>query len=236
MLVASVVAGQMMSRTGHYKVQAIVGSVFVLIAMLFLRTLDTSVAKWQISAYMVILGLGFGSMMPPLSLAVQNAVPHQYLGVASSTNQFFRQVGSVFGIAIFAVILTNSYEKSFDSTLSAEAKAQLGPERVAIFNDPTLPLNPRQFALVTASIQKEPGGAELVAVAAAAQRDSVAAGVRAIFTVATVVAAVGIVLLLLLKEVPLRRDNKMPAAAPGIEGRPNVAADVAPAPGRVIGH
>ncbi|MFN0148055.1 MAG: MDR family MFS transporter [Dehalococcoidia bacterium] len=240
MLVASVIAGQMMSRTGHYKVQAIVGSIFVLVAMLFLRTLNTSVAQWQISAYMVILGLGFGAMMPPLSLAVQNAVSHEYIGVASSTNQFFRQVGSVFGIAVFAVILTNSYESSFQDELSADAKAQLGPERLAIFNDPTVALNERQFALVTASIREEPGGPELVAAATAAQRESVAAAVRDIFTVATVVAALGILLLLLLKEVPLRRDNA-PAPAPegahaGPEGRAAGPSEVSPSPGAVGGQ
>ena len=157
-----------------------------------------------------------------------------------STNQFFRQVGSVFGIAIFAVILTNSYERSFSDELSAEQKAQLGPARVALFNDPTLPLNARQFALVTASIEKEPGGVALVAAASAAQRESVAAGVRAIFTVASVVAAVGFLLLLLLKEVPLRRDNRMPeassAAGPGPEARATIPGDVSPAPGPAAGH
>jgi EmrB/QacA subfamily drug resistance transporter len=220
LLVSSVVAGQLMSRTGRYKFQALIGSVLVLVAMILLRTMDTSVAKLEISAYMVILGLGFGAMMPPLSLAVQNAVSQQHLGVASSANQFFRQIGSVFGIAIFAVILTNSYDASFEKRVTDADRMALGKETVALFGDPTLALNEGLFDRIKAQYGQTPDGAALIDRAVDAQRESVAVAIRDIFTVALAVAALGILLVLFLKEVPLRRDFKTPGAQPTGERGP----------------
>jgi EmrB/QacA subfamily drug resistance transporter len=213
LLAASIFGGQMISRTGKYRVQTVVGSCLVLIAMLFLRTLDTDVVMWHMSAIMVLLGVGVGLVMPTLSLSVQNAVPYKYLGVASSSSQFFRQIGSVFGIAIFAVVLNNSFEASFDELVPADKQAILTAPIVEQLKDPTIQLNPAVFGAVKAAILKKEGGEELLASTTKAQRESVAAGVRDIFTGAAIVAALGILGCLVLKEVPLRRDFKTAAQA-----------------------
>jgi EmrB/QacA subfamily drug resistance transporter len=208
LLFASIIGGQVISRTGRYRWQTVLGTTVVLGAMLFLRRLDLETPKLQISAIMVVLGIGFGMSMPTLSLSVQNAVPYKYLGVASSSSQFFRQIGSVFGIALFAVVLNNSFNASFHDMLTPEDEARLTPPIVAALEDPTIALNPHAFAAIEQSVRAQEGGEALLAKAVAAQRESVASAVRDIFTGATITAAIGIVLCLLLKEVPLRRDFK----------------------------
>ncbi|MBI2765505.1 MAG: MFS transporter [Chloroflexi bacterium] len=209
LLISSVVAGQLIARRGHYRNLTIFGSFLILAAMLFLRTLDVGVVKWHISAYMVLLGLGIGLVMPTMSLSVQNAVPYRYLGVASSSNQFFRQMGSVFGIAIFAVVLTNSYESSFNDRVPAETRGQLAASgTLDAFLDPTLALNPREYAIVTARVDSLDNGPAILASTNAAQRSAVAFAVRNIFTGAVIVAVVCVILTLLMKEIPLRRDFK----------------------------
>ena len=205
MLAASVIGGQVIARTGRYRWQTVIGLCLVLAAMLFLRRLQLDTPKWEISAIMVVLGLGFGMSMPTMSLSVQNAVPYQYLGVASSSSQFFRQIGSVFGIAIFAVILNSSFDAEFHERLTPAAEATLGASVVTALEDPTLPLNPREFAKVTESAKAQEGGEAALAVAILAQKEGVAKAVRDIFTGATITAIVGIILCLLLREVPLRK-------------------------------
>jgi EmrB/QacA subfamily drug resistance transporter len=221
MLGASIIGGQIISRSGRYRIQTITGSIIILSAMLFLRTLDVDVVRWHISAWMVVLGVGFGLVMPTMSLAVQNAVPYQYLGVASSSSQFFRQIGSVFGVAVFGALLASSYHSAFSDNLSADTKAALGPQTVEQFDDPTLILNKREYAIVQKKVLALDGGPQLLKETVATQKESVAIAVRLIFTGATTVAAICIGMAFLMKEVPLRRGfghtgegEGPPAAAP----------------------
>ncbi|MCK9517939.1 MAG: MFS transporter [Dehalococcoidia bacterium] len=207
LLGASIIGGQLISRTGRYRYQTMLGAACTLIAMLFLRTLDVDVVRWHISAFMVVLGAGFGLVMPTMSLGVQNALPYKYLGVASSSNQFFRQIGSVFGVAIFAAVLTSSYETSFANDLPAEPAATLqATGTLDAFRDPTLPLNPREYVAVQQRVRAADGGDEALTAAESVQKASVAVAIRKIFTWSAIVAAITIGLVALMKEIPMRRD------------------------------
>lgn len=224
MLVASIIGGQVIARTGRYRWQTVIGTCVVLAAMLFLRRLNLDTPRWHIMGIMVLLGVGFGMSMPTLSLSVQNAVPYKYLGVASSSSQFFRQIGSVFGIAIFAVVLNHSFDARFQDLLTPEDEARLTAPIVSALEDPTIALNPRAFRKIEEAVTAQEGGEALLAKAVQAQKESVASAVRDIFTGATITAAIGIILCLLLKEVPLRRDFKN-ATTPADDSTP---ADAAP--------
>lgn len=224
MLVASILGGQLIARTGRYRVQSVLGSIIVLGCMLFLRTVEIDMVKWHISAAMVVLGFGVGLVMPTMALVVQNAVPYRYLGVASSSNQFFRQIGGVFGVAIFAAVLTSSYESAFSDQLAPSVRDSLGPEVVTSFEDPTLPLNPTEYRAVTAAVSGREGGKETLAAANQAQRESVAIAVRDIFTGSAIVAGLGIVLCAFLKEVPTERRLR-----PAAEGEAAAAEQPPPA-------
>ncbi len=237
-LVTSIIGGQIIARRGHYRWQTILGSLSIFGSLAWLSTLSVDTPRWEISARMVVLGLGFGLVLPTMSLVAQNAVNYTMLGVASSTNQFLRQIGAVLGTAVFGAILANAYHAGFDDQLStgatatleqAEATGALPAGTLDEFDDPTLALAPRAYHEVQVAISALPGGPALFAETQSAQREAVAIAVRRIFLVASAVAALTVVLAFTMKEVPMRRDFRPPAPA-GAPAGPLGAAPLATAP------
>jgi EmrB/QacA subfamily drug resistance transporter len=105
-MTGAVSSGIAISKTGKYKVFPLVGialMVIALVSMSFVVKADTSV--WTLVPFMVLLGLGLGFNFQPVILAVQNAVPPQEMGVATSSVTFFRQMGGTLGVAVFLSIL-----------------------------------------------------------------------------------------------------------------------------------
>jgi EmrB/QacA subfamily drug resistance transporter len=222
LLVASVLGGQLIARTGHYKWMTTIGGVIVIAGLIPLARLDVGSSKISISATMVVLGVGFGLMMPTMSLVVQNAVEYRYLGVASSSSQFFRQIGTVLGTAVFGTVLATSYHGAFHNQLSAADQATIGPAVLQRFDDPTLALNQQAFASVQSAIRatSPADGQRLLDTALAAQRESIAIAIRRLFAAAVGIAVVALVLTLFMKEQPLRRDFKPVLEAEGASHEP----------------
>jgi EmrB/QacA subfamily drug resistance transporter len=228
-LLSSIIGGQIIARSGHYKWQTCLGAVLILGAMLFLMNIGASTKEWHLSAYMVILGLGFGLVLPSMSLVVQNAVSYQYLGVATSASQFFRQIGGVFGTAIFGAILAASYQGAFNEHVPADVPQAVPQQTLAHFEDPTLQLDQRTFALVRREFEALPDGSRLLDEVITAQKEAISIAIDNIFTAAAGVAALCLVFTLFMPELPLRKDfQEVGGPAPG------QAPGAAP-PGRVPG-
>lgn len=105
-MVASIGSGQLISRTGRYKIFMQVGFVVATIAIALLSTLTPESGYLQEAITMVFLGLGMGVAMPVINLAVQNEFEQKELGVATSSSQLFRSLGSTIGTAVFGALLT----------------------------------------------------------------------------------------------------------------------------------
>ncbi len=213
-LITSVVGGQLISRRGKYKWQTVFGTGLIAFALGMLTTISLDTRLWQISVIMVVLGLGFGLVLPTMSLVVQNAVSQQYIGVASSSSQFFRQIGSVIGIAVFGAILANSYTSQFSSRFSAEDQAAVGPAIVAQLQAPTIRLNEQQYGRIQTEVLALPDGAAILERAEQAQGQSVVVAVRRIFIAAFGAALVCALFAIILKEMPLRRTMGPPPGQP----------------------
>jgi EmrB/QacA subfamily drug resistance transporter len=104
LLLSSTVSGQIVSRTGRWKVFPIAGTAVTTIGLLLLHRLDEHSSTAQMSAFFFVFGLGLGLVMQVLVLIVQNAVPYEDLGVATSGATFFRSIGASFGVAVFGTI------------------------------------------------------------------------------------------------------------------------------------
>jgi EmrB/QacA subfamily drug resistance transporter len=104
---ASIVSGQLISRTGHYKIYPILGSAVSALGMWLLSELAADTPRLDYSIWMAVLGAGIGLVMPVLILAVQNAVDPTDLGTATSANNYFRQIGGSVGAAVFGTLFTN---------------------------------------------------------------------------------------------------------------------------------
>lgn len=203
-LFTSILGGQLMARTGRYRTMVIFGASLVLTSLVLLLTLDVGSPEWHVSVFMVISGLGFGLVLPTMSVVTQNAVPHEFLGVATSARQFFMQIGQVMGIAIFGVVLASSYQSSFDSRLPEEARAQAPAATLQKFDDPTLSLDKNNYAAVQAEILALPGGQPLLDTMLDAQKESVSDAFHHVLLGSVAIILGTLVLALCLKELPLR--------------------------------
>lgn len=101
---ASVISGQLISRTGKYRVYPIAGSALAALGMWLLSRLETDTPRLEYSISQAVLGLGIGLIMPVLVLAVQNSVRPADLGTATSANNYFRQIGGSVGAAVFGTL------------------------------------------------------------------------------------------------------------------------------------
>jgi MFS family permease len=104
---AAMITGIVISRIGKYKPFPIAGTAIAVVGMFLMSRLGVNTSATERGIYMLILGLGLGMAMPVLTLAVQNALPLKDIGTGTSSNLFFRNMGSSFGTAIFGAILTN---------------------------------------------------------------------------------------------------------------------------------
>lgn len=105
-MISSITSGQIISRTGRYKVFMQVGFTVATAAMIAMTFLSPETSYVYEAIVMLILGLGLGVAMPVLSLAIQNEVEQKDLGVATSSSQLFRSLGSTVGTAVFGAMLT----------------------------------------------------------------------------------------------------------------------------------
>ncbi|HMH58828.1 MAG TPA: MDR family MFS transporter [Galbitalea sp.] len=112
LMISSIVSGQLISRTGRYKIFPILGTAFMGLGFVILTTLKADTNYWILAAAMLLVGLGLGQMMQTLTIASQNAVGPRDIGVATSSSTFFRQVGGTLGVAvIFSVVFSTIGDK-----------------------------------------------------------------------------------------------------------------------------
>ncbi|MEU5362645.1 MDR family MFS transporter [Streptomyces sp. NPDC005925] len=104
LLLASTGSGQIVSRTGRWKVFPVAGTAVTALGLLLLHQLDENSSTLEMSAYFFVFGVGLGLVIQVLVLIVQNAVSYEDLGVATSGATFFRSIGAAFGVAVFGTV------------------------------------------------------------------------------------------------------------------------------------
>ncbi|GAA4544698.1 MFS transporter [Pseudonocardia xishanensis] len=121
-MVASIVSGQVTSRTGRYKIFPVIGTALLTGALLLMHFLVTwDIPLWELDLLMAMFGLGLGCCMQTLVLAVQNAVPARDMGVATASSTFFRQMGGTLGTAIFLSILFSTVGDKITAAFQGDA-------------------------------------------------------------------------------------------------------------------
>ncbi|MEU1134904.1 MDR family MFS transporter [Streptomyces sp. NPDC005900] len=146
MLLSTTASGQIVSRTGRWKVFPVVGTAVTTVGLLLLHRLDEHSSTGEMSAYFFVFGLGLGLVMQVLVLIVQNAVGYEDLGVATSGATFFRSIGASFGVAIFGTIFTNRLGDKLTDALAGQRL----PPGVGVS---TLEADPRGIARLPAELR-----------------------------------------------------------------------------------
>ncbi len=133
LLIASIGSGQIISRTGKYRIFPVTGTIVLAAGYLVLTFLTYDKPLWYIFIAMFLIGLGLGQMMQTLTLASQNAVEPTQMGVATGASTFFRQIGGTLGVAVllsvlFAALPGNVFAANENTaTISAGLNAALTP-------------------------------------------------------------------------------------------------------------
>ncbi len=104
----SILSGFLASKTGRYKPFILAGYVGVMIGVVLLSRIGPDTTAFDLGWRMFIVGVGIGPTQSLFNLAIQNAVPPAQIATATSTSQFFRQIGSTVGVTIFGTMLTGS--------------------------------------------------------------------------------------------------------------------------------
>ena len=180
-VIGSNVTGRMVSRSGRYRKFPIFGLSMALLGVSALATLSAGTGRLLISAAMGVLGVGVGCSMPVLMVAVQNAAAFPDMGVATSSVNFFRTLGSAFGVALFGVVVRTQLNTTIEERLPGSDLAADGE----LLGSP-------------AAIRQLPAE-QFEAVA-----DGVASGVGMVFVAAVPIMALALVLAWFLEEIPLR--------------------------------
>ncbi|MFE7772577.1 DHA2 family efflux MFS transporter permease subunit [Streptomyces sp. NPDC057445] len=132
LLVTSTASGQIVSRTGRWKVFPIVGTAVTALGLLLLHQLQEDTPAWEMGLYFFVFGAGIGLVIQVLVLAAQNSVSYADLGVATSGSTFFRSIGASFGVAVFGTIFANLLNaKLADALAGHRLPPGVGPEQVA---------------------------------------------------------------------------------------------------------
>ncbi|PPF90035.1 MFS transporter [Subtercola sp. Z020] len=103
----SILSGLAITRTGKYKIFPILGTLITGAAMFAMTTLSATTPIWLICVFLFVFGAGLGLIMQVVVLVVQNSVPATQVGTATSTNNYFREVGSALGVAVFGALFTS---------------------------------------------------------------------------------------------------------------------------------
>ncbi|MET7290714.1 MFS transporter [Streptomyces griseoloalbus] len=116
---ASVISGQLISRTGRYRRHPVVGSALAVAGMWLLSRLETGTPRLHYGIWMAVLGAGIGMVMPVLILAVQNSVRSADLATATSAHTYFRQIGGNVGAAVFGTLFAGRLTDALGERLPA---------------------------------------------------------------------------------------------------------------------
>jgi len=191
----SIFSGKAISKSGKYKKFPVMGTTLMTVGILLMVTLTRETPFWQLSIFSILVGAGLGLSMQTIVIALQNSVDFKDMGVATSSNTFFRSLGSVFGTALFGSILTNRVAHYLQSGFTDLAATN--PAAVSGFDPEKL----KQLSSNTAVLKDLPVAVQNTAL------DAFVNSFHVVFLAAAPVTALGIIFALMLREVPLRTNK-----------------------------
>jgi EmrB/QacA subfamily drug resistance transporter len=125
MMAVSLVVGNLITRTGKYKIYPFLGGVMMTLAMVLLAQVDINTSRFTLGVFMFVLGVGMGFLMQTTMLIAQNSVEQKDLGVASSAATFFRSIGGSFGVALFGTIFVQKFKDDMTQQVAKLPREQL---------------------------------------------------------------------------------------------------------------
>jgi EmrB/QacA subfamily drug resistance transporter len=207
-MISSLVGGQLLSRTGRYKVLALVGFVIAAAGMFMLAQMGISTSNTVLVRNMVITGLGIGVMLSLFTIVVQNAFPFRQLGEVTASLAFFRQMGSTIGLAVFGAVLSHVLTSDLQARIPSQLKpyvsanqlSQVSPSGASAAPSATL-----QNALTQMFGPKE--AEAILQQLEHAVKTSLSNAITEVFLIGAVLMVVCFIATFFLREIPLRKSH-----------------------------
>lgn len=195
------ISGQALSRTGgHYRIQGALGLAIMLVGVGMLATASAETTRAWALAAAVIMGFGLGNTFPVFTIAVQNGVPQRYLGVATSSTQFFRSIGGAIGLAVLGAFMVSRFKSGLSTSLPPESLDRVVTGAGA---NPNALVDPGSLSRLRESLSSFPP--DVVERVLGGLRTALAGAIGDVFLVTFVVIAVALVAVLFIKEIPLTK-------------------------------
>ena len=218
LVIGSIASGQMISRTGRYKLIAIIGLAIVTASIYWMSTMTANTTQTELVMRMIVTGVGLGITMPIFTIAVQNSFEYSKLGVVTSSTQLFRSLGSTVGVAVMGSILNNALVAKMSSFASDPLIRNLSK-----FNPSFNPqhIDPNQLQTLS-SIQGRQEIQSMIshlplfmqsqivqdlADFSAKVRIALAGSISYVFFISTFLIFIAFILSFFLKEIPLRKSH-----------------------------
>ena len=207
-VVSSTLAGQVLSRWSHYRYLALAGMGIMSAGMILMAAMDSTASNAVMARNMVIVGVGLGITFPLFTIVVQNAFPYGLMGLVTASVQFFRSIGGSLGVAVLGSLLASRLSSHLAANFSPETREAMGAELAEEIRDPNALVSPEARAMLEESLEGLGESAALESVVEA-MRESLAASIQEVFMVASAFALLGAVVLVGLKEIPLRKRHQL---------------------------
>jgi len=210
---SSIVGGQLLSRTGRYKILAMIGFTIAAIGMFLLSRMTPATTQPELVRNMVVTGLGIGVMMSLFTIVVQNAFPYRQLGEVTASLTFFRSIGSTMGVAVMGTIMINGFQNAMQSNIPALLKHVVPADQLAQLENPQLLLAPDVVAKIEHGFAAMgPQGLTLFRQLIEAMQQSLSTAITNVFFLGFIIMVLGFISVLFLREIPLRKSNSAPVA------------------------
>jgi EmrB/QacA subfamily drug resistance transporter len=211
----SLFSGQLIARTGRYKVWPVLGLSLMIVGIGLLALMGVDTPYWKTAPIMLLVGWGLGGIMQPLTLAVQNAMPAKDIGVATASATFFRQMGGTLGTAVFLSVLFSVLPGRI---VTAFRVAQTDPAFTATLRDPAVLADPANQPVLTAldggaapNLDDSSFLATVDPVLARPVLEGFSSAMSTVFLLAAAVLVIGLVAVVRMREVPLRTQSGVEA-------------------------
>ena len=216
-VMGATLAGQALSRlSGRYRLQGLIGIAIMSTGMFLVSRMTTETSYGQAVASIVVMGLGLGTTFPTFMIAVQNSVPHAFLGVATSATQFYRSIGGAVGLAVLGSLMASRFASGLFESLPPAAQEAVSRESLAALSrNPQALMDPDTLKGLVGDLgQTGPEGAAVVDQLLLGLRMALSSAISDVFVVALLVLAIGFVVTAFLKEFPLRGRESASSTGP----------------------
>jgi EmrB/QacA subfamily drug resistance transporter len=191
---ASIIAGQLISRLGNYRLFGVISMVIICSGMFLLSRLNTDSYYWHVIMCNVVIGFGLGVTMPVFTIAIQNSVPYSLLGVATSSNTFIRSFGGSIGLAVLGSIMNNRFLSSFTGSIPESVRSVVPMDELTVLaHNPQALVNPAAQAQLKEMLTQPGMGANVFEQVMHTLREALSSAISGSFLIGFMILLIGLI-------------------------------------------